>query len=162
MLSATTKMILTEKQKASITAEHKQWLMTVDEYCGNDKEKRQSMGQFYTPPELTIRMLEKFDNLNGTVFDPTSGCGNLLMGAMIVKLDLNKDWLGRCKRPWLDIVNEIHGNDIDENILKMSKNRFWKYFKDKNISNVDEIVLIQILNNNFMIRDILKPGILDD
>ena len=33
----------------------------------NGEKERQKMGQFFTPPSLTIKMIEKFDNLEGTM-----------------------------------------------------------------------------------------------
>lgn len=51
-------MILTEEQKQRITK------ACVVEYQ-NDIKDRKKMGQFFTPAELVIRMIEKFDNLDG-------------------------------------------------------------------------------------------------
>lgn len=31
------------------------------QYGGKDKKERQKLGQFFTPPILTIQMLEKFE-----------------------------------------------------------------------------------------------------
>ena len=65
-----------------------------DQYAGNDKELRAKLGQYYTPPELTYKMLnnyrkpdmsdEDFENMlqNDTLMDPTAGSGNLLAGGI--------------------------------------------------------------------------------
>ena len=66
-------MILTEEQKQAITNEYNQFVKI--QYAGKTKKERQELGQFFTPSELTIRMIEKFTNLEGTILDPTCGAG---------------------------------------------------------------------------------------
>lgn len=75
-----------------------------DQYAGNDKTKRNNLGQFYTPPELTAQMYDMFFDhdengnrqvrpgsgynsveelqANEPLFDPTGGSGNLLAGGI--------------------------------------------------------------------------------
>jgi type I restriction-modification system DNA methylase subunit len=48
------------------------------QYAGKTKEERQKLGQFFTPPQLTIQMIEKFENLEGNILDPTVGCGRVI------------------------------------------------------------------------------------
>ena len=81
-------MKLTEEQKSAIESEFKQWTET--QYAGKDKKERQKLGQFFTPPPLTIKMLEKFDSLEGNVLDPCLGAGNLIAAAIIAGADPRK------------------------------------------------------------------------
>lgn len=75
-------MILTEETKAAIQAEYDEWKDS--QYSGKDKKERQSKGQFFTPPALTIKMLEKFDTLaDKDILDPTAGAGGLIAAAVI-------------------------------------------------------------------------------
>ena len=66
-------MILTEEQKQAITNEYNKFVEV--QYAGKTKKERQELGAFFTPPQLTIRMIEKFTNLEGTILDPTCGAG---------------------------------------------------------------------------------------
>jgi hypothetical protein len=80
-------MILTEKQKQAITFEFN--LFRDNMYAGKTKEERDDLGQFFTPADLTIQILESLDCtyedfLDSDVIDPTSGSGNLLAAAIIV------------------------------------------------------------------------------
>lgn len=73
-------MKLTDEQKCAIEAEYKEWESL--QYSGKDKKSRQRLGQFFTPPPLTIKMLEKFDTVKDKdILDPTSGAGGLLLHA---------------------------------------------------------------------------------
>ena len=81
-------MTLTVKQKIAIETEFKQW--TELQYAGKDKKARQAKAQFFTPPPLTIKMLEKFDSLEGNVLDPCLGAGNLIAAAIIAGADPSK------------------------------------------------------------------------
>lgn len=53
------------------------------QYSHLTKEDQQRLGAFYTPPELVIQMIEKFDDLEGTICDPAAGVGNLLVGCIL-------------------------------------------------------------------------------
>ena len=53
-------MILTEEQKQAITNEYNKFVEV--QYAGKTKKERQELGAFFTPPQLTIRMIEKFSN----------------------------------------------------------------------------------------------------
>lgn len=81
-------MTLSDKTKAKIQAEYDSWKDTL--WAGKTKEERQRLGQFATPPQLTIKMLEKFDSLDGNVLDPCLGAGNLIAAAIIAGADPNK------------------------------------------------------------------------
>lgn len=81
-------MILSDEVKKKIEDEFNSWVER--QYNGKDKKERQKLGQFYTPPVLTIQMLEKFDDTNGTILDPTAGSGNLLTAAIMAGFDPKK------------------------------------------------------------------------
>lgn len=81
-------MILSDEVKKKIEDEFNSWVER--QYNGKDKKERQKLGQFYTPPVLTIQMLEKFDDTNGTILDPTAGSGNLLAAAIMAGFDPKK------------------------------------------------------------------------
>ena len=76
-------------------------------YADNSLSRRKDFGQFFTPPELSIKMLEKFDNTDGTILDPCCGAGNLLAAAIKAGFDPNK----------------VYGIEIDEEILKIAHSR---------------------------------------
>lgn len=108
-------MKLTEKQKEDIKK------ACIVEYQ-NDIKERKKKGQFFTPPELIIKMIEKFDNLDGTFFDPCGGSGNLLVGLIMSgvapeniyynELDINEFNAG--KKRLMDLgVPEDHFTNFD-------------------------------------------------
>lgn len=101
-------MKLTDEQKNSIREEYEIWRK--GQYAGKSKEERQKMGQFYTPPELTIMMIEKFDDVEGTVLDPTCGCGGLLAGMILAGADPKK----------------VYGIELDPKILVLAQDRLGK------------------------------------
>ena len=78
-------MVLTDEQKKAITKEYDEWAAA--QYAGKSKSERQELGQFYTPPELTIRMIEKFENLEGPIVDPTAGGASLLAACIMAGAD---------------------------------------------------------------------------
>ena len=99
-------MKLTKKQKNAIETEFKQWTET--QYAGKDKKERQKLGQFFTPPPLTIKMLEKFESIaNKDILDPTVGAGGLIAAAIIAGADPK-----RC-----------YGIELDPEILAIAKKR---------------------------------------
>ena len=102
-------MKLTKKQKNAIETEFKQW--TELQYAGKDKKERQKLGQFFTPPALTIKMLEKFDTVkNKDILDPTVGAGGLLVACILCGADPK-----RC-----------YGIEIDEEVLGIARIRLAK------------------------------------
>lgn len=81
-----------------------------DLYEGLDPEKREELGQFYTPAHICIRMLEKYkvESFEGlTLLDPCCGSGNLLIAALIAGAD----------------INNIYGNDYDPVAVKLCRKR---------------------------------------
>lgn len=81
-------MIISANIRHAIEIEYKQWKDKL--WAGKTKEERQKLGQFATPPPLTIKMLEKFDSLDGNVLDPCLGAGNLIAAAVIAGADPSK------------------------------------------------------------------------
>ena len=101
-------MKLGKEIKEKIEAEYKQWMDT--QYAAKSLKERQKLGAFFTPPELAIEMIEKFDNLDGDIFDPCCGSGNLLAACAIAGA-----------KP-----TNLYGNEIDPELLKVCKNRLEK------------------------------------
>lgn len=98
-------MTLTNEQIENIENEFNQWK---DKMYGNKTLKeRQDLGAFFTPPELTIKMLEKFQDLEGSILDPTCGSGNLLAAAIMAGAD----------------PKEVYGIELDPNILEIARSR---------------------------------------
>ena len=103
-------MNLTNKQKEQIRQEYEQWF----DSCYGDKtlEERKQLGAFFTPPELTIKMLEQFDTVeNKIILDPTCGTGNLLVGCIIAGADPNK----------------VYGVDYDDEFVDLCRKRLSKF-----------------------------------
>lgn len=98
-------MLLTKEQVENIKSEFSQWKDKM--YANKTLAERQDFGQFFTPPELTIKMLEKFQDLNGSVLDPTCGAGNLLAAAIMAGAD----------------PKEVYGIELDPEILEIARNR---------------------------------------
>lgn len=101
-------MTLSEEIKNKIQEEYDAWANM--QYAGKDKKERQKLGQFFTPPPLTIRMLEKFENLEGNVLDPCLGAGGLIAAAVIAGADPSK----------------CYGIELDPSILEVAKKRLAK------------------------------------
>jgi predicted RNA methylase len=78
-------MTLTEEQKQNIINEFEQWKQKT--YGDLTDKQRKELGAFHTPPLLTIKMIEKFDDLEGNILDPTAGSGNLIAGCIFAGAD---------------------------------------------------------------------------
>lgn len=98
-------MKLTKEIKQQIKDEFNSWVEL--QYAGKSLEERQEFGQFFTPPELTIKMIEKFKDLDGTILDPCAGCGGLLAACIMAGAD----------------PNNIYANEYDPAILEVCKQR---------------------------------------
>lgn len=98
-------MTLSDDTKAKIQAEYDSWKEKL--WAGKTKEERQKLGQFATPPPLTIKMLEKFDSFDGNVLDPCLGAGNLIAAAIIAGADPSK----------------CYGIELDPVVLEVAKRR---------------------------------------
>lgn len=102
-------MKLTDKTKQQIINEYKEWFN--QQYGDKTLEERKKLEAFFTPPELSIMMIEQFDSIeNKTILDPTCGSGNLLAACIIAGAD-----------PKL-----IYGNELDDELLTICKNRLIK------------------------------------
>lgn len=103
-------MILTPEQKLAIIEEYNSWINK--QYGSKSLEERKDLDAIFTPPELTIQMLEKLDSIkNKKILDPTCGTGNLLIACIFAGAN-----------PKL-----IYGNEIDEEFLKLAKERLIPY-----------------------------------
>ena len=98
-------MKLTDEQVKAIKDEYIQWKDGM--YANRTLSERKDFGQFFTPPELSIKMLEKFDNTDGTILDPCCGAGNLLAAAIFAGF-----------KP-----DNIYGIELDPDILQIAIER---------------------------------------
>ena len=98
-------MKISKQIKQQILNEYNRWVDK--QYAGKSQEERSELGQYFTPAELTIQMIEKFDNLDGTILDPCAGCGGLLAACIIAGAD----------------PNNIYGIELDPEILKLCQER---------------------------------------
>lgn len=101
-------MILSKEVKEKIIKEYNDWFES--QYANKSLEERRELGAFFTPPEVTIKMIEMFscdDLKNKTILEPTLGAGGLLAGCIIAGAD-----------PKL-----CFGNEIDYDILQIAKKR---------------------------------------
>lgn len=116
-------MILTEEQKQRIKEEYANF--EAIQYAGKSKEERQKLGQFFTPSELTIRMIEKFTNLEGTILDPTCGAGGLLAAVILAGADPTK----------------CYGIELDTAIANVAKERLGKLGVPSNNIKIGDALL---------------------
>lgn len=99
-------MILDEKTKEKIRQEHSAWVER--QYAGKTADERKKFAQFFTPPEIAIRMLEKFDTVvDKNILDPACGCGNLLSSVVLAGADPQR----------------VYGIEIDESIAAVARER---------------------------------------
>ena len=99
-------MKLNDDMKEKIQAEYDAWQSK--QYAGKDKKARQAKAQFFTPPQLTIKMLEKFDSVKDKdILDPTVGAGGLLAACILAGADPK-----RC-----------YGIELDPEVLEIAKKR---------------------------------------
>ena len=109
-------MTLTKEQITNIEEEFDEWKDKM--YADKSLSERQDLGQFFTPPELTIRMIEKFQDLNDDVLDPCCGAGGLLAAAIKAGADPKR----------------IYGIELDPEIHKIAVERLGKLgVPEKNI-----------------------------
>lgn len=99
-------MKLTEEQKNKIIND-----LENEHYANNDRKERQKLGQFFTPANLVIKMIEKFENLDDDILDPCCGSGNLIIGCIIAGADPK-----RC-----------YGIELDENQAEICRDHLEKY-----------------------------------
>lgn len=106
-------MYLAEEQKSAIMSEFETFVESM--YAGKTKKERRELDQFFTPADLTIKMLEALDCtyeefLDSDILDPTSGSGNLLAAALIAGADSDK----------------VFGNEYDATMVKLCRERLNK------------------------------------
>ena len=101
-------MTLSDNIKKAIEEEYNKWEKSQYGIFQNNKIERQKRGAFFTPPPLTIKMLEKFESIaNKDILDPTVGAGGLIAAAIIAGADPK-----RC-----------YGIELDPEILAIAKKR---------------------------------------
>lgn len=102
-------MKLSEETKQEIIDEYNSWVDR--QYAGKTREERDALGAFFTPPEVTIKMLEGYnltkDLKESTILDPTIGAGGLIVACIIAGADPKK----------------CYGNEYDPDILNGCKER---------------------------------------
>ena len=101
-------MKLYKETKQLIRKEYEEFKESM--YAGKSLKERQELDQFFTPPEISIRLIEELSDLSGNVLDPTSGSGNLLAAALIAGADVDK----------------VFGNEYDETMVKLCRERLNK------------------------------------
>ena len=101
-------MKLNKETKQLIRKEYEEFKESM--YAGKSLKERQELDQFFTPPEISIRLIEELSDLSGNVLDPTSGSGNLLAAALIAGADVDK----------------VFGNEYDETMVKLCRERLNK------------------------------------
>ena len=106
--------------------------------------------------ELT-RLTDKIDKLlfEYSVFDPTCGTAEFLVSALKLKIELYEHThTERTNEDYIKILQTIHGNDINESSVEISKIRSFflinSYLNDYDLTKVSEI-----LNDNFSKLDFL-------
>lgn len=104
-------MKLAQETKQKIINEYNDWFES--QYGNKSLDERKELGAFFTPPELTIQMIEKLscESLeNQTILDPTLGAGGLIAGCIIAGAN-----------PKL-----CYGNELDSDILTVARKRLGK------------------------------------
>lgn len=101
-------MKLSKETKQLIRKEYEEFKESM--YANKSLEERQELDQFFTPPEVSIKLIEELSDLSGNVLDPTSGSGNLLAAALIAGADSDK----------------VFGNEYDATMIKLCKERLNK------------------------------------
>ena len=98
-------MKLSKETKQLIRKEYEDFKESM--YAGKSLEERQELDQFFTPPEVSIKLIEELSDLSGNVLDPTSGSGNLLAAALIAGADSQR----------------VFGNEYDATMVKLCRER---------------------------------------
>ena len=99
-------MKLSEEIKLEIKKEFEEFKHKM--YDGKTLEERKKLDQFFTPPQVSIPLLENLETVKDIdILDPTSGSGNLLAAALIAGADPTK----------------IFGNDYDATMVKLCRER---------------------------------------
>lgn len=110
-------MILNEEVKNKIREEYENWFE--GQYGNTTKEERKRLGAVYTPPDITIKMIEMFnceDLKNKKILDPSCGSGNLLTACIIAGAT----------------PEMVYGNEVQEEMVDLCRRRLAKYGVPKN------------------------------
>ena len=103
-------MQLTEEVKQRLAEVLDSEEFMTDLYEGLTKEKREALGQVYTPAKVCIQMIESFscDAFSGkTILDPACGSGNLLIACLVAGADSDK----------------LYGNELDPVAVELCRKR---------------------------------------
>ena len=98
-------MQLAESVKQLIIHEYNEFKAFM--YANSPKDTRDQLGQFFTPAEITIKMLECYSLVNSIMLDPTSGSGNLLAACLIAGVP----------------ASNLRGNEFDARMVKACRDR---------------------------------------
>jgi len=101
-------MKLSAEIKEAIKKEYNEFKESM--YAGKSLAERQKLDQFFTPPEISIRLIEELSDLSGNILDPTCGSGNLLAACLIAGADPDK----------------VFGNDYDQVMVNACRARLQK------------------------------------
>ena len=102
-------MKLSEEIKLEIKKEFEDFKHKM--YDGKTLEERKKLDQFFTPPQVSIPLLENLETVKDIdILDPTSGSGNLLAAALIAGADSQR----------------VFGNEYDATMVKLCKERLNK------------------------------------
>ncbi|MFX1278921.1 MAG: N-6 DNA methylase [Promethearchaeota archaeon] len=88
---------------------------------------RHKKGEYYTPPFLVKKMVNKSYSIGETVLDPCCGSGNFLVGILLKIFSNNID-----KDVKIDAINKIWGFDINPISIYLSKINILFLTKDLN------------------------------
>ena len=103
-------MKLTEEVKTKLVEVLDSEEFMTDLYEGLTKEKREALGQVYTPAKVCIQMIESFscDTFSDkTILDPACGSGNLLIACLVAGADSDK----------------LYGNELDPVAVELCRRR---------------------------------------
>ena len=99
-------MKLSEEIKLEIKKEFEEFKHKM--YDGKTLEERKKLDQFFTPPQVSIPLLENLETVKDIdILDPTSGSGNLLAAALIAGADPQR----------------VFGNEYDATMVKACRER---------------------------------------
>lgn len=150
----------------------------------NEKEKiRKKNGVYYTPKDVVDfmiyncfnKLIKSDDNvinnlplmskseidciLNSSVFDPTCGSGEFLIGVINAKLQLINNNAIDLEQDIVNISKNIYGNDINRESIDITKIRIFFELINK-ITNVDLYYdIASILNKNFYDKDFININV---
>lgn len=102
-------MKLSEEIKQKIKDEYNSFKDA--QYAGKTLEERRELDAFFTPPDITIKMIEGFESIKDkTILDPTCGTGNLLAACVIAGAN----------------PEMVYGNEFDPSFVKLCQERLSK------------------------------------